>query len=127
LHCKDALILEKIHSFFGVGNFRIQENKGRNSIAVYSVESLKELINVIIPHFDKYPLLTQKRADFELFKQIVNLMDKKEHLTIEGINKIISIRASINKGLSSLLTRHFPDIVPYTRPTFEIPKSFDPF
>jgi hypothetical protein len=29
---------------------------------VYSVKSIKEINNVIIPHFDNYPLLTQKRA-----------------------------------------------------------------
>ena len=32
----------------------------------YRVTSLKDLINVIIPHFDKYPLISKKRADYEL-------------------------------------------------------------
>jgi len=127
LHCKDALILEKVHSFFGIGNFRIQENKGRNTVAIFSVESIKDLINVIIPHFDKYPLLTQKQADFELFKKIVIMMNNKEHLTMEGLNKIISIRASLNKGLTPLLIKHFPNTIPCERPKVEIPKTFDPF
>jgi hypothetical protein len=31
---------------------------------IYSVQSLKEITDVIVPHFYKYPLLTKKRADF---------------------------------------------------------------
>jgi hypothetical protein len=50
----------------------------------------------IIPHFDEYPLITQKRADYILFKQIANIIIKKEHLTNEGLQKIINIRANIN-------------------------------
>ena len=30
----------------------------------YRVGSLKDLNDKIIPHFDKYPLITQKKADF---------------------------------------------------------------
>lgn len=127
MHCKDALILERVHSFFGVGNFRKQIISGRNTVAIYSVESIKDLINVTIPHFDKYPLLTQKRADFELFKKIVIMMSNKEHLTLVGLKKIISIRASLNKGLTPLLTKHFPDTVACERPKAEVPKTFDPF
>jgi len=37
------------------------------STGIYSVQSLKDLTEVIIPHFIKYPLLTQKQADFCLF------------------------------------------------------------
>ena len=32
---------------------------------------LKDLTEKIIPHFDNYPLLTQKATDFSLFKQII--------------------------------------------------------
>lgn len=126
LHHIDALILKNIHSFFGVGNFRIQSSTGRNPVAIYSVESIKDLINVIIPHFDKYPLLTKKKADYEIFKNIVIMMSNKEHLTMEGVQKIVSMRASLNKGLTSLLSEEFKDIVPYERPKFDIPQIFDP-
>jgi hypothetical protein len=73
------------------------------------------LINVIIPHFEKNPLLTEKQADFELFKEIVVMMHNKQHLSPEGLNKIISLKASLNKGLTTLLTNHFPNIDPVER------------
>jgi len=97
---------------------------------VYSVQfrvtKIKDLINVIIPNFDSYPLLTQKKADFILFKQVVLMMDRKEHLTIEGLQKIVAIRGSINWGASDKLKEAFPDILPVKRPLVKLPKSFDP-
>jgi hypothetical protein len=60
LHIKDIDLLEKIHSFFGVGSVRI--TKTRNSV-VYSVTPIKDL-KKIINHFDMYPLLTKKKLIF---------------------------------------------------------------
>lgn len=97
LHEKDILLLYKLQSFFGVGTIRRYKSK---SMVNYTVASQKELIEVIIPHFLKYPLLTQKRADFLLFKSIVELMITKDHLTLEGLKKILSLKAVMNKGLS---------------------------
>jgi hypothetical protein len=55
---------------------------------------------VIIAHFDKYPLISQKWADFELFKLAVYIMLNEEHRTMEGIKKkLVSIKASMNRGL----------------------------
>lgn len=76
-------------------------------MACYSVSSIKDLVKIIIPHFLKYPLLTQKGADFLLFKQIVEIMDNRGHLTLEGFYKIITIKASMNLGLSESLKSEY--------------------
>jgi hypothetical protein len=44
-----------------------------------------------------------------LFKQAYQLIVNREHLTPEGLRKIISIKASINKGLSEPLKEAFPE------------------
>ena len=98
LHKKDLDLLRKIKLFFGVGYIvPVCQDK-----VCYAVSSVKDLINVIIPHFDKYPLLTQKRADFVLFTSAIIFISQGEHLrawgTNEGINQIIAIKASMNKG-----------------------------
>ena len=80
----------------------------------YQVQSVKDLA-IIIKHFDAYPLLTQKWADYLLFKQVLNLINREEHLTIEGLKKIIAIKASINRGLSDELKAIFPNITPTKR------------
>jgi len=93
---------------------------------VFYVNSLKDLIEVIIPFFDKYPLITQKQGDYILFKQAIELMKNKEHLTVEGLTKIVSIKASMNKGLSKKLVTEFSDITPVLRPQVTDQEIKDP-
>jgi hypothetical protein len=118
LHIKDLRLLEQIKAFFGVGTITLKKwiKGGSATSAIYSVQSYKELIRVIIPHFDKYPLLTQKKADYLLFKSAVCLMSEGEHLTAEGLRKLVSIKASINNGLREVLQTAFPGIIPVKRP-----------
>lgn len=44
------------------------------------------------------------------------MMQRKKHLTAEGLQKIVNIRASLNKGLSSLLLEGFPNTVTLATP-----------
>nr|QBM09603.1 hypothetical protein [Dactylella sp.] len=44
------------------------------------------------------------------------MMKNKEHLTQEGLQQIVSLRALSNKGLSDKLKVAFPDIIPAQRP-----------
>jgi hypothetical protein len=124
LHIRNIDLLEKIHAFFGVGKIQIKKDRGT---VVYSVLSVKDLTSAIIPHFCKYPLLTQKGADFELFKMIIDLINSKEHRTIEGIHKIVSIRGSLNWGLTPTLVEAFPDIAPIARPLIKCTEIPDPY
>lgn len=111
----------KIQSFFsGVGTITKKSNA---ETVIYSVQSLKEISSVIVPHFSAYPLLTKKRADFLLFKEVLELMNSGEHLTKEGLAKIVNIKASMNKGLSEQLKEQFIDVVPVQRPVIEISPS----
>lgn len=58
---------------------------------VYKVRSLKE-VAVIISHFNKYALITQKKADFKLFELIINKLNNQEHLTSKGLQEIIVLQ-----------------------------------
>jgi hypothetical protein len=44
------------------------------------------------------------------------LINLKEHLNTKGFMKILSFKASLNKGLSSELETAFPKITPHLRP-----------
>lgn len=72
LHIKDLAVLEKIRAQFGVGDVSIN---GKSCI--YRVRSLPELLDVINPHFENFPLITVKRRDYLLFKQAVYFIQKK--------------------------------------------------
>lgn len=119
---KDLAILEEIQSYFGVGKIY---KLGKGSIQ-YQVSSIKEL-GVIIDHFDKYPLITDKEADYILFKRGLQILQNKEHLTLEGFRDFVAIKASINKGLSPELKAAFPDVIPVERPLVQDKKILDPF
>ncbi len=107
LHKKDLALLEEIKYYFGVGGI---SKKGVNGIQYY-VNSPKDLL-VIENHLNNYPLLTQKQADFILFKSILDLIRRKEHLTQEGLNEIVSFKAMMNKGLTSTLEEAFLNVIP---------------
>lgn len=112
-HSRDIELLSNIQLFFkGVGTLTSSKNK---SLVKYVVRNFDDIYNIVIPHFDEYPLLTQKQADFLLFKEIAFLMKNKEHLTPEGLLKIVAIKASMNLGLSEKLSSTFP-IKPSLRP-----------
>lgn len=121
LHLKDRALVENLRNYFGVGTVTII----KSDCIQYWVGSLKDL-QVIINHFDNYPLISQKWSDYQLFKQVINLMKSKEHLTLEGIQKIVSIKAVLNKGLPSNLKAAFPDTVPILRPQVMSQKILDP-
>jgi len=84
LHSKDIYLLNQIKHFFNCG---IIQNKTTRNQAVFRVDSIADLNNIIIPHFMNYPLISQKAADFNLFAKIVKLMILKTHMTEEGLKK----------------------------------------
>jgi hypothetical protein len=47
------------------------------------------------------------------------MVQKKEHLTLEGLQEIINLKASLNLGLSDALKLAFPNINPVDRPRIE--------
>ena len=50
----------------------------------------------MIPHFERYPLLSGKRSDFERFVQVCGLMAAGEHRTSLGLVRIVELTAEMN-------------------------------
>jgi len=118
--------LEEIKNFFVVGTIIKRVKKG-NPTAIYSVQSISALKHVILPHFNKYNLLTQKKEDFRLFSLVVDMLYDNQHKNEEGLNKILSYKASMGKGLSKTLLSIFPGIQPTVRNLVLPTKDFNPF
>ena len=64
---RDLDTLNRVQEYFG-GAGTIGFDK--NSVNI-NIRKLNELVEKVIPHFERYPLLTKKYADFELFRQII--------------------------------------------------------
>ena len=115
LNRKDEGLLKLIQAYFG--GIGVIYRVAKDCLA-FRVSTLDHLVK-IIDHFDKYPLITQKLADYKLFCYVVAMMRLKEHLTQEGLEKIVAIKKSHNLGLSEKLQAAFPNIIPVSRPKVE--------
>jgi hypothetical protein len=129
LHIKDIEILEKIQSTLGVGTIR----KTGINMVIYIVESFRDL-QVIVDHFDKYPLISAKILDYLIFKDCFEIIKQKEHLTEGGLYKLLSLKSSLNWGLPDKLIKAFPllrlkkkNVVPVNKPEYIFKGITDPF
>lgn len=104
------------HSLGGIGT--VSSNQ---STCAFRVRKFQEVVE-LVKFFDKYPLISRKRGDYLLFKQIVSIMELKEHLTLEGLQKIINTKATLNFGLSKELQWMFPETIPVPRLLIETSK-----
>lgn len=98
--------MELVKSYFGVGAIYDTHSANVSQFRVQSVEDLA----VILSHFDKYPLVSQKREDYMLFRRVFGLIESKDHLTKEGFSTLLALKNSMNLGLSSELAKNFPDL-----------------
>nr|YP_010893094.1 hypothetical protein Q6C72_mgp01 [Paraisaria heteropoda]WJR82532.1 hypothetical protein [Paraisaria heteropoda] len=102
LHKKDLDLLNKIQSYLGIGKIHIH---GKDSIQ-FRVDSLKDL-QILLNHFENFPLVTAKLADYILFKKAFDIILLKEHLSQEGLLKLVGIKASLNLGLNQNIKKAF--------------------
>lgn len=65
---------------------------------------------------DKYPLVTQKRANYIIWKDIIAVLVKNKPLSEVDLQSILNFRASFNLGLSEVLEAAFPNTKPVTKP-----------
>ncbi len=94
-HKRDIKLLYALKDFFGCGIIR--NNKGKNSdIMIYRVRRQKDLLEKILPFFEKHELKTVKNIDFKKFRSVLLMIKKNEHLSIEGIQKIKEIKTVMN-------------------------------
>ncbi len=69
----------------------------RQDAVTLMIRRLSELVNTVIPFFDRYPLRGKKRANYDLWKQAVMMMWNDEHRTREGMAALLEIRAQMNR------------------------------
>jgi len=114
-------MLKGLQSYFVVGGIY----KHSDDMMRYKVSSIRDIAKVIVPHFDKYPLVTQKRVDFDIFKRVVYILNKGP-ITPKDLQEIVNLKASLNKGNYDELNALFPNTKPATRPVVKFMGIPDP-
>jgi hypothetical protein len=90
-----AEVLHALQTYFGCGSIRPDRS---DFTLKWETRSLDELVERVVPHFIRYPLLSAKRLDFERFAFACRLMADGEHRNREGLIKIVSIVQGMNPG-----------------------------
>lgn len=74
---------------------RIYRKSSPYNVFTFTIDNPRNLSEKVIPFFEKYKLIV-KEKDFQLFKQVVNLILQKKHLTKIGFNEILEIAFKMN-------------------------------
>src|SRR3989442_2068783 len=86
-------VLLAIRDYFGCGSIRPDRS---DSTLKYEVRNIDDLIEKVIPHFERYPLLSSKKKDFERFASVCGLVHQKAHLTETGLREIVGLAMEMN-------------------------------
>jgi LAGLIDADG DNA endonuclease family protein len=89
-----AQVLELIRARLGCGY--IKPNSKRDRALVFVVRNRGALLEHVIPFFERNPLLSTKRADFEKFAVVVRRMALGHHRTKAGFDRLLRIALSMN-------------------------------
>jgi hypothetical protein len=92
-HVRDRALLDLIAKYFNCGYLQASRDK-----VDFAVSSYKDIINIIIPFFNKYPLQCVKSSDYADFCIVALLMQDKVHMTAEGLEQIRKIIAEGREG-----------------------------
>ena len=88
-------VLKLFRARFGCGSIRPDRS---DKTLKYETRCIKDLVERVIPHFERYPLLSSKREDFERFAQICRMMHARNHLTREGFEMVVDLASKVNMG-----------------------------
>ena len=111
---KDPTVLKILKDQLGCGIIKVRKNDNLHS---FDVTSPKEIIEKVIPFFQKYPVLSEsKRRNFAIFCKIAALMKKGEHRNLSGLRKILEFREKLNTGKGRTRKYSINDVFPKKNP-----------
>ena len=86
------LILEAFQERLGCGYIKPNHSKSsRDKTWVLIVKDRKDLRERLVPFFQRHPIRSQKANDFKVFTQVLDVIERGEHLAREGFNKIVEL------------------------------------
>ena len=93
-HERDESVLEELQQFFQAG--KVVTNHGARK--ELRIRKLNDLRNVVL-FFKQHPLRTEKKKNLKIFAEILELMEHKKHLTVEGLINIANLCWSMNRKI----------------------------
>ncbi len=93
LNKRNLELIKDLKNFFGCGGIRFSKS---DRTYKFEVRSISDLLKKVIPHFDEYPLVGEKKKDFEIFKKICTMVRSNLHLSKKHLSEIIQLAYCMN-------------------------------
>ncbi|HEY4517269.1 MAG TPA: LAGLIDADG family homing endonuclease [Candidatus Paceibacterota bacterium] len=99
LRADDREILERILITIGCGKIYdlSYERYGWYPHVKYKIGSMRNMKEFLFPFLDRHPLQAKKAGVYRLFREIVLMVSRKEHLSDDGFKRITALRDEIRK------------------------------
>jgi hypothetical protein len=88
-----AEVLHVIQAYFGCGSIRPDRS---DRTLKWETRRLDDLVDRIVPHFERYPLVSGKRHDFERFASVCRLAAAGAHRRRSGLIEIVALVREMN-------------------------------
>ena len=95
-HERDLILLSRIIESMGCG-YIVPPYSDRDRCNV-NVGGISDLVNIVIPLFEKHPVYGAKGSDFFDFCKGMCMFKDKKHLTPEGLKALKDIAHGMNTG-----------------------------
>ncbi len=107
---KDPTILYLLRKELGCG---IIKTRKRDNLFSYDVTNSKDIIQKVIPYFQKFPMYSgSKKANFRIFSKVARLMFAGNHKNENGLREILKLRELINQGQGRTRKYGIKDVFP---------------
>jgi hypothetical protein len=116
-----AKVLDLARDLLGCGALRENHRGSDDHTLVLVVRRRRDLLERVIPFFERNPLLSAKKEEFATFAGIVRSMERGEHLFREGFERLAAEAVQMNGGGryrrryrssdSRILRDHMPSIL----------------
>jgi LAGLIDADG DNA endonuclease family protein len=91
-------VLDLARELLGCGSLRENHRGSDDHTYVLVVRNRKDLVERVIPFFERNPLLSCKQDEFTTFADIVRAMAEGEHLAPEGFERLAARALRMNGG-----------------------------
>ena len=98
LSIRDVQLIYKIKDLLGIGVFTYRKTQNRSQTVIFRVRNKSHLKEIILPIFEKYPLISNKQYDFLRFKKALlsdiiyyNDLDNDYIRPLEPLNSVETI------------------------------------
>jgi hypothetical protein len=83
-----------LQEVFGCGTVRERQD----GVVYFEVTKPSDLLSRVIPFFERFPLRGSKASDLAVFIAITELVQSGDHLSPDGLRRIVALRSPMNRG-----------------------------